>query len=58
MKIVLREVIGQFALSPAGEVPETTRRRGITFSPTGGATVVLAPRAPVRAPVAELTVPA
>jgi len=55
MKIVLRTVLGRFALSAAGDSPETTRRRGITFSPRGGATVVLAPRTP--APAAELAVP-
>jgi hypothetical protein len=43
MKIVLRTVLGRFALASIG-APETTRRRGITFSPSGGATVVLTER--------------
>jgi hypothetical protein len=46
MKIVLRAVVGRFALSAAGPAAETTRRRGITFSPRGGATVVLTARTP------------
>jgi cytochrome P450 len=54
MKIVLREVVRRFTLSAAA-APETTRRRGITFSPRGGATVVLGERAPVREPLAELS---
>jgi hypothetical protein len=33
-------VLRRFALEPTG-VPETTRRRSITFSPARGATVVL-----------------
>ncbi len=44
MKVVLRAVLSRFELSPGGERPEVTRRRGITFSPRGGATVVLTPR--------------
>jgi cytochrome P450 len=58
MKIVLRAVLGRFALTGAGTPPETTRRRGITFSPRGGATVVLTERATARAPEAVLPVPA
>ncbi len=50
MKIVLRAVVGRFALKAAGPTAETTRRRGITFSPRGGATVVLTERASVREP--------
>ncbi|HXP37964.1 MAG TPA: cytochrome P450 [Solirubrobacteraceae bacterium] len=45
MKLVLRAVLERCELSPAGDVPEVTRRRGITFSPSGGCTVVLAGRA-------------
>jgi len=54
MKIVLAAVLRRFELEPAG-APETTRRRSITFSPSGGATVILRARAtaPVEtAPVA------
>jgi cytochrome P450 len=59
MKIVLRAVLGRFALSAAGPAAETTRRRGITFSPRGGATVVLTERAPAPGPAtAPLAVPA
>ncbi len=51
MKIVLREVVGRFELVPGTERREQTGRRGITFSPSGGATVVLHPRArPERTP--------
>ena len=42
MKIVLRTVVGRFAPGDRRRGAETTRRRGITFSPRGGATVVLA----------------
>jgi cytochrome P450 len=59
MKIVLRAVVGRFALGAAGPTAETTRRRGITFSPRGGATVILTERTPVPGPaVAPLAVPA
>ncbi len=57
MKIVLAAVLGRFELGAAGDA-ETTRRRGITFSPRGGATVVLAARAPAGRPSAALSVPA
>jgi hypothetical protein len=52
MKIVLRTVLGRFALAAPG-APETTRRRGITFSPRGGATIVLAQRRPAPAHAAH-----
>jgi cytochrome P450 len=63
MKVVLRAVLGRFALSapdaPGRSRPETTRRRGITFSPSGGANVVLTERASAPRPVpAPLAVPA
>jgi cytochrome P450 len=59
MKIVLRAVLGRFALSAAGPTAETTRRRGITFSPRGGATVVLTERTPVARPATtSIAVPA
>jgi cytochrome P450 len=45
MKLVLRAVLERCELSPAGDVPELTRRRGITFSPSAGCTVVLTGRA-------------
>ncbi|HZE04019.1 MAG TPA: hypothetical protein VE127_02275 [Solirubrobacteraceae bacterium] len=48
MKAVLRAVLARFDLFPAYAPAESTRRRGITFSPAGGATVVL--RARRRAP--------
>jgi cytochrome P450 len=44
MKIVLTAALRRFELRPAGP-PETTRRRSITFSPSGGATVMLGTRA-------------
>ncbi len=58
MKIVLREVSRRYTITSAAERREQTGRRGITFSPTGGATVVLHPRPPadrVAGPPAELT---
>ncbi len=57
MKIVLRTVLERFHLTATGAAAEVTRRRGITFSPRGGATVVLARRTPARAPAAALGVP-
>jgi cytochrome P450 len=45
MKIVLRAVLERFEVSPTGDRAETTRRRGITFSPAGGAQVILHERA-------------
>jgi cytochrome P450 len=57
MKIVLRSVLGRFELDPIGHRPERTARRSITFSPAGGATVVLRERVragdrpPARAPL-------
>jgi hypothetical protein len=44
MKIVLRATLERFELSPAADRPERTARRSITFSPAGGATVVLRER--------------
>jgi cytochrome P450 len=41
MKIVLRAVLERCLLRPAGGPAETTRRRGITFSPSGGSRVIL-----------------
>lgn len=59
MKIVLREVAGRFTLAPGAGRREQTGRRGITFSPTGGATVVLRPRSSAdRAPVSPNALPA
>jgi hypothetical protein len=43
MKIVIAAVLRRFELEPTG-APETSRRRSITFSPSGGATVTLQPR--------------
>jgi cytochrome P450 len=52
MKIVLRAVLARHRLSASSPRPETTARRGITFSPRGGATVVLHARehSPAAAP--------
>ena len=47
MKIVARAVFARLELAPASPRPEPTGRRSITFSPAGGATVIL-PRAPRR----------
>jgi cytochrome P450 len=44
MKIVLRATVERFELSPGADRPERTARRSITFSPSGGATVVLRER--------------
>src|SRR5207253_4432122 len=48
MKIVLRAVLSRFEVSHVERRPERTGRRSITFSPAGGARVVLRgrPRAP------------
>jgi len=48
MKIVLRAVMSQFDVSASSPAPEHTGRRSITFSPKGGATVVLRHRTPSR----------
>jgi len=44
MRIVIREVLSRYELAPASPKPERTGRRSITFSPAGGATVVLRDR--------------
>jgi cytochrome P450 len=41
MKLVLRSVLSRYELRPASVAPETTRRRGITFSPSRGSRVIL-----------------
>jgi cytochrome P450 len=46
MKLVLRAVLERCELRPAGEEPEVTRRRGITFSPSAGSNVILSRRTP------------
>jgi cytochrome P450 len=46
MKLVLRAVLERCELRPAGNVPEVTRRRGITFSPSAGSNVILSRRTP------------
>ena len=61
MKIVLRAALSRCELTAAGDRPELTSRRSITFSPGRGATVILRDRAPgvARAPrPAEELVPA
>jgi hypothetical protein len=47
MKVVIRSLLRRCELSPAGDRPEQTGRRSITFSPSGGAAVVLRDRARV-----------
>jgi cytochrome P450 len=49
MKIVLRAVLMRFTLEPAAPLAETTRRRGITFTPSRSATVLLRTRVPATA---------
>jgi cytochrome P450 len=44
MKVVLRAVLRRCTLSAASPRPERTRRRSITFSPAGGATIILTER--------------
>ncbi len=50
MKVVLRAALSRYEIHSATGRPETTRRRSITFSPTGGTMVVLSRRAPVVVP--------
>ncbi len=52
MRIVLRAVLERFQLMAAGGPSELTRRRGITFSPSEGGTVVLGARGD-RAPAGD-----
>ncbi len=49
MKIVIRAVLSRFEIAPAVPAAEKTARRSITFSPRGGATVVLRERVGVAA---------
>jgi cytochrome P450 len=44
MKLMLRAVLSRCELRPDGAKRETTRRRGITFSPSRGSRVILLPR--------------
>ena len=44
MKLVMRAVLTRLTLRPVGDLPETTRRRGITFSPSRGSQVILTER--------------
>jgi hypothetical protein len=44
MKLVLGAALRRLELAPASSAPETTRRRGITFSPSRGGEVILARR--------------
>jgi cytochrome P450 len=53
MKAVLRATLARYALAAASGAPETTRRRSITFSPSGQTTVVLTRRAPRAVPATE-----
>lgn len=45
MKIVICSALERYELEPASAARERTGRRSITFSPDGGATVILRPRA-------------
>ncbi len=54
MKIVIRSALERFEIHSAGERPERTGRRSITFSPDDGATVVLRPRAALGRRAAQL----
>lgn len=49
MRIVIRAAARRYELSPGSDRPEQTARRAITFSPSGGATVVLRERSQQRA---------
>jgi cytochrome P450 len=49
MKIVLRVVFSSLLVAPTTQQSEQTARRSITFSPKGGATVVLSERAHAQA---------
>jgi cytochrome P450 len=49
MKLVLRAVLERNDLRAAGATPEVTRRRGITFSPSGASRVILTRRSATRA---------
>jgi hypothetical protein len=53
MKVVIGVVLSRCELSPALTRPEQTGRRSITFSPGGGATVVLHDRVASRAPAGD-----
>ncbi len=44
MKVVLRAALARYQVRPADARPATARRRGITVSPSNGATVILATR--------------
>jgi cytochrome P450 len=49
MKIVMRAVLSRYSVTPSRPRAEATGRRSITFSPSGGATVVLLERRRVKA---------
>jgi cytochrome P450 len=54
MKIVIRAVLERYELEPASGRPEQTARRSITFSPAGGASVILRQRSRAAAPAPAL----
>ncbi|MGP0101846.1 MAG: cytochrome P450 [Solirubrobacteraceae bacterium] len=54
MKVVLGAVLRACEIAPVDSAPERTRRRSITLSPAGQASVVLRDRAGSRAPAGEL----
>ena len=56
MKAVLRATLARYELAAPSAAPETTRRRSITFSPSGQTTVVLTRRAPHAVPMPEAVV--
>ena len=57
MKIVIGQVLGRFELTPAGDQPERTGRRSITYSPSRGASVILRERRATQAPAASARIP-
>ena len=55
MKIVLRAALARYRLCAASDKPEATGRRGISFTPLRGATVVLHDRESALAPARSTT---
>jgi cytochrome P450 len=57
MKLVLRAVLDRYVLRPASVTPEITRRRGITFSPSGESSVILEDRSSHQEPSSPVADP-
>jgi hypothetical protein len=55
MRVVIRALLTRCELTPGSGRPEQTGRRSITFSPSGGATVVLRDRAAQPSPPGDRT---